>query len=305
MTATVGTSADIVGHIALLRELRPDLAACLDVLESDALQPIEAGPHRRLLDRLLQVLTAAPATPEHAWRAAVLVNMFAVISRGAAADYENLVTLVGFSRKAVAQVQDEFDTLVGSRPDRPLSTALIVRLARGRHVKQALVDAGRAATEAESIATNCAKSAFWLLMAGVDSTTPGPIPRSHLDLRLIIETQGVTAWRRLLANVAANPWGPAAKGLAELARGAELTVPAQVIEDCARHYRGRAENAERLEVANEIRQIVATSGYSQRQFARHVGTSAPRLSTYINGVVTPSASMLLRMNKFAASLAVD
>jgi hypothetical protein len=182
---------------------------------------------------------------------------------------------------------------------------MIVRLGRGGRIKQTLLDAGHPATEAESIATECGKTAFWLLLAGVESTTPGPIPRTELDLRLIIETQGVTAWRRLLANVAANPWGPAAKHLAELALSAELAVPAQVIEDCVRIYRKRAEDAERLEVANEIRRIVATSGYSQRQFAKHVGTSAPRLSTYVNGVVTPSASMLLRMNKFAASLTAD
>ncbi len=302
MTLTA-PATDVRAHLDVLRELRPDLAPCLDVLAGDSLRLIETGPHRRLLDRLLDALVVAPATPDHAWRAAVAVNMFGIVARGAAADYRNVAVLAGFGQQSVAAVQDEFDSMLGSRPDRPFATAVIVKLARNRDIQRVLLDAGHHRADAEAVAGECRKAAFWLLMAGVDSTTPGPLPRSPLDLRLIVETQGVTAWRRLLANVAANPWGPAAKNLADLARAAGLAIPAQVVEECVRIYRQRAEDAERLEVAQDIRRIVAASGFSQRQFAKYIGTSAPRLSTYVNGVVTPSASMLLRMRKVAATLA--
>ncbi len=43
--------------------------------------------------------------------------------------------------------------------------------------------------------------------------------------------------------------------------------------------------------------MVFDSGSSQRQFAHWVGTSPSRLSTYISGSVTPSASMMLRMRR--------
>ena len=37
------------------------------------------------------------------------------------------------------------------------------------------------------------------------------------------------------------------------------------------------------------------SGLTQRDFARRMGTSASRVSTYVNGLVTPSASMMIRI----------
>ncbi|MDN5748643.1 MAG: helix-turn-helix domain-containing protein [Pseudonocardia sp.] len=45
---------------------------------------------------------------------------------------------------------------------------------------------------------------------------------------------------------------------------------------------------------------MAASGRTRADFARSVGTSASRLSTYVNGSVTPSAAMLVRMRRVAA-----
>jgi transcriptional regulator with XRE-family HTH domain len=53
--------------------------------------------------------------------------------------------------------------------------------------------------------------------------------------------------------------------------------------------------AEREAVATEVAQIVRASGLSKSEFASRIGTSASRLSTYLSGSVTPSASLLFRM----------
>ena len=50
-------------------------------------------------------------------------------------------------------------------------------------------------------------------------------------------------------------------------------------------------------MAREIRELVAMSGLSQREFASMAGTSASRLSTYVNGLVTPSATMMVRIRR--------
>lgn len=50
--------------------------------------------------------------------------------------------------------------------------------------------------------------------------------------------------------------------------------------------------AEREAVAVEVAQIVRASGLSKSEFASRIGTSASRLSTYLSGSVTPSASAL-------------
>jgi DNA-binding transcriptional regulator YiaG len=45
---------------------------------------------------------------------------------------------------------------------------------------------------------------------------------------------------------------------------------------------------------------VTRSGLSRQDFALRLGTSRPRLSTYMSGKVTPSASLMLRMRRVAA-----
>jgi transcriptional regulator with XRE-family HTH domain len=49
----------------------------------------------------------------------------------------------------------------------------------------------------------------------------------------------------------------------------------------------------------EVRRLVDESGLTRADFASRIGTSASRLSTYVNGKVTPSAALLLRMKENA------
>jgi hypothetical protein len=57
------------------------------------------------------------------------------------------------------------------------------------------------------------------------------------------------------------------------------------------------EQAERAEVASRVRAAVARSGMTRARFAEEVGTSASRLRTYLSGKVTPSAAMLVRIER--------
>jgi transcriptional regulator with XRE-family HTH domain len=51
-----------------------------------------------------------------------------------------------------------------------------------------------------------------------------------------------------------------------------------------------------------LREAVTTSGLSQAAFARALGTSAPRLSTYLTGDTRPSAQFLLRARRMGRAL---
>lgn len=53
-----------------------------------------------------------------------------------------------------------------------------------------------------------------------------------------------------------------------------------------------------------LRDALATSGMSQAAFARALGTSAPRLSTYLAGTTQPSGRFFMRAQRLANSLAV-
>jgi len=281
-----------------------DTTAREQVTRHERRQLLDATLHHGLVRPVARLLATFAETPEHAMKAEVLVNMLSVIARGDARDFEQTAALTRrFGLELVAEIQDGFDDVLKIGPHLPCTTATIVRLSRRSQIRDLLLDAGRPEIEAEQVANDCAKAAFRLLLAGVDNSVPGPVPTSAVDLQRIVEKRGADVWRRLLATVAANPWGPGVAHLADLAKTAELPEAADAIEGCAKVFRKRIEEAERLEVAREIRRLVGISGCTQRQFAKYLGTSPSRLSTYVNGLVTPSAAMMYRIDRLATELA--
>lgn len=56
------------------------------------------------------------------------------------------------------------------------------------------------------------------------------------------------------------------------------------------------------QVMTLLREAVAASGLSQAAFARALGTSAPRLSTYLTGDTRPSARFLVRARRLGHAL---
>jgi len=110
-----------------------------------------------------------------------------------------------------------------------------------------------------------------------------------------IERGNITHWQRLATEVHKQPYG-------QVAQWVEMAITTPVDEDAplGRSSRqmlsrilARARDP-KLEVAQKLRFAVARSGISQAAFARALGTSASRFSTYLSGQVMPSAELMLR-----------
>lgn len=82
-----------------------------------------------------------------------------------------------------------------------------------------------------------------------------------------LERGDLADWHRIVAEVRAGPWGGTARQVEEV-----------------------------------LGQAVERSGLSQAAFASRIGTSASRLSTYMSGKVTPSATLMLRIRRVAGRL---
>lgn len=110
-----------------------------------------------------------------------------------------------------------------------------------------------------------------------------------------LERGGLGDWRRLAVEVMRRPWGRTARQIEEVLTYSRPYGTADLMEAVIGHARDRAQLDERAQVADEIRALVRASGLTQAEFASAIGTSASRFSTYVNGAVTPSASLLVRM----------
>jgi DNA-binding transcriptional regulator YiaG len=110
-----------------------------------------------------------------------------------------------------------------------------------------------------------------------------------------VERGTLPDWRRLSAAVRADPWGPVAQQILEAVELARPYGTSDLLTTVIERARQDAADAERDEVAGEVRDLVNRSGLSRQDFAVRLGTSRPRLSTYMSGKVTPSASLMVRM----------
>jgi len=105
----------------------------------------------------------------------------------------------------------------------------------------------------------------------------------------------VPDWQPLFAEIRRSPWGRVARRIERYLTYREPDGVGTLFSLAIQRARADRERADKAEVAARVRAAVAASGLTNAQFAELVGTSASRLSTYLNGQVTPSAAMLVRM----------
>ncbi len=136
-----------------------------------------------------------------------------------------------------------------------------------------------------------------LAFRNVDASPSDPVATWPYEAIVTCIERGLVAdWQPLIAEIRARPW-------ADVARLVQAYVECEPDDHAAATFfglvieraRSDAEAREREEVAARVRQAVVRSGLSQSAFARAVGTSASRLSTYAAARVVPSAAMLVRI----------
>jgi DNA-binding transcriptional regulator YiaG len=117
-----------------------------------------------------------------------------------------------------------------------------------------------------------------------------------------VERGTLPDWRRLTVAIRADPWGPVAQQVLEAVKMLRPYGTAELLTAVIECAGQEAAHAEREQVAGEIRDLVAQSGLSTKDFAVRLGTSRSRLSTYMAGKVTPSAALMVRMRSVTARM---
>jgi DNA-binding transcriptional regulator YiaG len=232
----------------------------------------------------------------------VMGNMVALVHGAAPSDLVAASMLVRrHGHRRVAAEQSKVDRMLGTGPSMPLATTMVKALVVTASVADRLEAWGLGRESAAEVAERCYQMAFALVTTDIDRRSAGPHLTSPAEMLSMWDLGGVPAWRAQVAIIADNPWSPYAGELRSLALAAGWVVDGgDPLDQVVKAYRSRIERRERELVAREIRQLVAVSGVSQREFAARAGTSASRLSTYVNGLVTPSATMMLRIRRVSA-----
>jgi DNA-binding transcriptional regulator YiaG len=140
-----------------------------------------------------------------------------------------------------------------------------------------------------------------LLFRNIDLDPSTPIEQWPGEaIQTALERGGLSDWRPIVGAIQAQPWGRTARQVEEVLSHSRPYGVADVMELAIERARERAQAEERAVVAEEIAALLRESGLSRAAFAAGIGTSAPRLSTYLTGKVTPSAALLVRMRRLAS-----
>lgn len=109
----------------------------------------------------------------------------------------------------------------------------------------------------------------------------------------------VPDWRPVFAEIRRSPWGRVARRIERYLGYRDPDGVSTLFALAVERAREDAESADRAEVVARIRAAVERAGVTKAQFAASIGTSASRLSTYLSGSVTPSAALLMRIERTA------
>ncbi|QSB05342.1 helix-turn-helix domain-containing protein [Natronoglycomyces albus] len=109
----------------------------------------------------------------------------------------------------------------------------------------------------------------------------------------------VRDWKRLITAIDRDPWGKTARQVEHVLTYDRPYGVGNLMERVIRSARSAAADTEREAVASTIKQAIADSGLTRSEFASRIGTSVSRLSTYANGKVAPSATLMVRIERVA------
>lgn len=105
-------------------------------------------------------------------------------------------------------------------------------------------------------------------------------------------------WRRIVTAIRLDPFSATA---AQLEAALALAEDAGVVTALRRQLTAARDRSARAAVVERLTAAAGSFGGSAAAFARVLGTSPSRMSTYLNGSVMPSAALLVKAESVAAA----
>jgi DNA-binding transcriptional regulator YiaG len=118
-------------------------------------------------------------------------------------------------------------------------------------------------------------------------------------IRMAIESGDLTMWQRIVVALKRDPFGRTARQVEEVVDTGSSYGISKALSEVLTRGREQLQANERAEVAQQIKILIDRSGLSIREFASRIGASAEDLTTYLDGAVSPSAAMMVRMRRLS------
>ena len=118
-------------------------------------------------------------------------------------------------------------------------------------------------------------------------------------IRSALRDGDIDTWKRIAAALKRDPYGRTARQVEEVLDGARPHGIATALWEVLERARIHLEASERAEVARHVRLLIERSGLNQRESAARIGVVPEDLASYLDGSVSPSASLMIRIRRLS------
>lgn len=118
-------------------------------------------------------------------------------------------------------------------------------------------------------------------------------------IRSALQGGDIDTWKRIAAALKRDPYGRTARQVEEVLEGTRPYGIAKALWEVLERARTHLEANERAEVARHIRLLIDRSGLGEQEFASRIGVSAQDLGAYLDGSVSPTSALMIRMRRLS------
>lgn len=122
---------------------------------------------------------------------------------------------------------------------------------------------------------------------------------STAAIRSALQGGDIATWKRIAAALKRDPYGRTARQVEEVLEGTRPYGISKALWEVLERARTHLEANERAEVARHVRLLIERSGLGQQEFASRIGVSPEDLDAYLDGSISPSASLMIRIRRLS------
>lgn len=122
---------------------------------------------------------------------------------------------------------------------------------------------------------------------------------STAAIRAALQGGDIATWKRIAAALKRDPYGRTARQVEEILGGTRPAGIAKALWEVLERARAHLDANERAEVARHVKLLMERCGLAQQEFASRLGVAVEDLASYLDGKVSPSASLMIRMRRLS------
>jgi hypothetical protein len=119
------------------------------------------------------------------------------------------------------------------------------------------------------------------------------------DIRSALQGGDIATWKRIAAALKRDPYGRTARQVEEVLEGTRPYGISKALWEVLERARTHLEANERAEVARHVRLLIDRSGLADQEFASRIGVSPEDLGTYLDGSISPTSALMIRMRRLS------